>query len=204
MTVLGDAERILAQLYPYRWPIAVVAVVALAVLVRFAVRRGWHKTVRRHPRRSAALGLAALVVLVPLGWFLLSPLWTRVQLVEAAPLAAATGAPVAAVVASGEVRGADEFHFGEGTVRIVETAPGEHVLRFENFSVRNGPDLHVYLSPDPNGYAAAALDLGQLRATDGSFNQPIPAGTDLTRFRSVIVWCEPFSVLFASAPLVFA
>ena len=66
---------------------------------------------------------------------------------------------------------------------------------------RNGPDLHVYLSSDPEGYAADALDLGGLEATDGSFNHEIPAGIDPSRYRSVVIWCEPFSVLFAVAPL---
>ena len=35
--------------------------------------------------------------------------------------------------------------------------PGSTRLRLEDFSVRNGPDLFVYLSPDPDGYADGAL-----------------------------------------------
>lgn len=114
---------------------------------------------------------------------------------------AATEAPAfeAAVVAQGQFVGADDFHFGEGDAILIETAPGTYTLRFENFSVRNGPDLFVYLSPDPAGYAEGALNLGDLKATDGAFNYEIPAGTDVSQFKSAIVWCEAFSVLFATA-----
>ena len=66
--------------------------------------------------------------------------------------------------------------------------------------MRNGPDLYVYLSPDPNGYAEGAIELGRLRATDGSFNTPIPPGTDVRALRSVVIWCSEFAVLFAVAP----
>ena len=97
-------------------------------------------------------------------------------------------------------QGADEFHFGSGQALLVETAPGMYTLRFEGFSVRNGPDLFVYLSP-ADGYAAGALELGALKASDGSFNYEIPAGTDIGQFKSAVVWCRAFSVLFATAPL---
>jgi hypothetical protein len=108
------------------------------------------------------------------------------------------------VVASGEFEGADDFHFGRGQALLIETAPDVYTLRFEGFSVRNGPDLFVYLSQDPDGYTSDALELGRLKATDGSFNYEVPAGTDVSQFKSAIVWCKPFSVLFAAASLVNA
>ncbi len=110
----------------------------------------------------------------------------------------------AGVTASGEFRGADSFHFGRGQALLIETAPGTYTLRFENFSVRNGPDLFVYLSPNRDGYADGALELGRLKATDGAFNYDVPPGTDVAQFKSAIVWCKPFSVLFAVAPLLTA
>jgi hypothetical protein len=160
-----------------------------------AYRRGWHRAIRRHPRTATAAALLGLAVLIPLGGYLVSPLWTRTELNEADFVGAVVaGTEDAAPVASGEFRGADAFHFGRGTVRVVETAPGADALRFEGFSVRNGPDPHVYLSSDPEGYAADALDLGGLEAAEGSFNHEIPAGIDPSRYRSVVIWCEPFSV----------
>ncbi len=106
----------------------------------------------------------------------------------------------AGVVATGTFLGADEFHFGSGNAVVIETAPGAYTLRFEDFSVRNGPELYVYLSPTET-YDEQALEVGRLKATDGSFNYELPAGTDPSQFQSVIVWCRPFGVLFASALL---
>jgi len=137
---------------------------------------------------------------------------TATSAATAAPAAtpAATAAPAATpatteapqfqprVAGEGEFRGADDFHFGRGQALLIETAPGQYTLRFENFSVRNGPDLFVYLSNDPGGISDALL-LGDLKGTDGAFNYDVPAGTDVSRFNSAIVWCRQFAVLFATA-----
>lgn len=113
-----------------------------------------------------------------------------------------TPAPfVPSTIATGEFQGTDEFHFGDGTASIVEIEPGRYHLRLDDFSVRNGPDLYVYLSPDPDGYADDALELGLLKATDGSFGYDLPEGVDPARFRSAIIWCKQFSHLFATAAL---
>ena len=96
--------------------------------------------------------------------------------------------------------GADDFHFGEGNALLIETEPGVYTLRFEEFSVRNGPDLLVYLASDENS-VDGAINLGELKATDGAFNYEVPAGTDVAQYQYAIVWCRQFEVLFASAPL---
>jgi hypothetical protein len=104
------------------------------------------------------------------------------------------------VVSRGEFQGADDFHFGRGQALLIETAPDRYTLRFENFSVRNGPDLFVYLSADPGGIPDDSLLLGNLKGTDGAFNYDVPAGTDISRYKSALVWCKQFAVLFATAP----
>ena len=103
------------------------------------------------------------------------------------------------VVSRGEWKGADDFHFARGSALVVEVASGQFVLRAEGFSVRNGPDLFVMLSPSATGYQDGALKLGRLKATDGAFNYDIPIGTDLAKFQSVVVWCERFTTLFGTA-----
>ncbi len=119
------------------------------------------------------------------------------------PTPAPTDAPAQGfephVVRQGQFEGADDFHFGNGNALLIESQPGEYILRFEEFSVRNGPDLFVYLSPDPDGYDDAAINLGELKGTDGAFNYDIPPGTDISQFQSAIVWCKDFAVLFATA-----
>jgi len=103
---------------------------------------------------------------------------------------------------TGEFKGTDELHFGRGQAQIIETAPGRFVLRLEDFSVQNGPDLFVYLTPAEDGESVdGAINLGALKATDGSFNYDLPAGTDITNYRAAIVWCRRFSELFAVARL---
>jgi hypothetical protein len=117
------------------------------------------------------------------------------------PTIASTQAPAfePRVVNQGEFRGADDFHFGRGKALLIESAPNEYVLRFEEFSVRNGPDLFVYLSTNPNGYSDDALLLGELKGTDGAFNYEVPAGSDISTYESAVIWCKSFSVLFATA-----
>ena len=107
--------------------------------------------------------------------------------------------PVAAP--TGEFVGADSFHFGRGIVSILEPTPGAYVLRFEEFVVLNGPDLYIYLSTDPAGYTSGASEVARLKASKGSFNVEIPGGVDVSRVRSVVIWCKAFGVQFAHAEL---
>jgi hypothetical protein len=230
MSLIGDIERFLAtNLYPFRVPIAVGLLVLLVVAVVVARRRGWFAAARRHPGRTGIAIALALAIGLPSAWYLGSPLFIRTALNEpaptlgaptaspdvgasgAAPTAAPTESPSAAgptqapelaVPRTGTFTGADDFHFGSGTATLLETAPGAWTVRFEDFSVRNGPDLFVYVSPDPAGYDEAALEIGLLKATDGNFNMDLPPGMLPTGAASVVIWCKQFAVQFAVAPLL--
>jgi Electron transfer DM13 len=224
MEWIGELERTFAtSLYPLRLLIAIGLVVGGIVLVLVARKRGWFAAARRHPGRTAVAVVLALLIGGPIGWYLGSPLFIRTTLEEAAPTTdpGPTAAPLAthaseaptataspsataptlAPARTGEFTGADDFHFGSGTASLIEITPGRWIVRFEDFSVRNGPDLYVFLSPDAGGYTAAALELGTLKATDGSFNYEVPDGTDVTVLQSVVIWCKQFAVQFAVAPL---
>ena len=223
MEWLGDLERLFAtSLYPLRVPIAIGLGVALIGLIVLARRRGWFEAARRHPGRSAAVAVVLVATLGPIAWYLGSPLLIRTSLAEPAPavlptpsaelMASHQPAPSAASAPSGDIEaregtrtgsfvGADEFHFGSGSALLIETSPGEWIVRFEDFSVRNGPDLFVYLSPEADGYEDGAIELGPLKATDGSFNTAVPAGTNVGEMRSVVIWCKQFAVQFAVADL---
>ena len=108
-------------------------------------------------------------------------------------------------MASGSFHGSDDFHFGRGTATIVETAPGRYRLRFADFSVRNGPDLYVYLSPSADGYAdGIARARASSRPPTAPFGYDLPAGTDPADFASAMIWCKQFSHLFATAPFADA
>lgn len=83
-----------------------------------------------------------------------------------------------------------------GSAKILGN-PGSYQLLLQNLNSSNGPDLHVYLSAEvqPVNYA----DLGRLQSVAGDQLYTIPAGTDLTQFRYVLVHCQRFNHLFGSA-----
>ena len=231
MEWLGDlGSAFFGALYDNRLAAAGAGVVAAVVIAWIAWRRGWVPSARRHPRRAAAIGVPALAVVIPLAWYLASPLVLSRTVDEPAPVAIASrppgpsaapssDAPVASgapsdpapaplppLALSGAFHGSDEFHFGRGTAHLIEAAPGEFVVRLEDFEVRNGPDLYVYLSPDPAGYTKNAIELGRLKADKGNQNYAVPTGAldDRAKAASVVIWCKQFSHLFATAPLAAA
>ena len=101
---------------------------------------------------------------------------------------------------TGAFNGTDDFHFGAGPRRSSRRRRASTSSVSTDFSVRNGPDLFVYLSPDADDYDEGALELGKLKATDGAFGYDLPPGTDPADFASAIIWCKQFSHLFAVAP----
>ena len=217
MEIFGELERFATEeLYPYRWPLLIGLAVLTVAAAAAAVRLRWHAFAWRHRLASAAVLVPVLAIMLPVGWYTLSPLFERTHLEEASPLEAAMQTPapaatpgaateqtpafLAGIRRAGPFSGADDFHFGRGEAQLIETAPGVWTLRFEDFSVRNGPDLFVYLTNDPEDIDGA-VNLGGLKATDGAFNYELPAGVDPTAYSHAIVWCRRFAVLFASAPL---
>jgi electron transfer DM13 len=99
----------------------------------------------------------------------------------------------------------DPIHYGRGKVTVFQD-----LLHLESdFEVGPGPKFHVYLVPEQNVVPSTNVartmyvDLGRLKAFKGSQNYPIPAGIDLARYPSVVIWCEQFGVLISLAALKF-
>jgi DNA-directed RNA polymerase subunit F len=109
------------------------------------------------------------------------------------------------LVTQGDFYGADDFHQGRGDAFIYQNPDGSYFLRFENFEVTNGPQLHVILGRDPNPFnhdtLGDYLDLGPLKGNIGDQNYTIPVGTDLKGYGSVVIYCVPFRAIFAIAPI---
>ena len=93
----------------------------------------------------------------------------------------------------------DGFHKAEGIAKVINLADGRTFLRLENLKTTNGPDLYVYLSVGKD--ASDIVNLGRLKGNIGNQNYEIPAGTDLSKYNTVLVWCKAFSTLFGSAKL---
>jgi hypothetical protein len=126
---------------------------------------------------------------------------------EATPAEQPANAPVTepVIVAQGSFQGADDFHQGSGNATVFQLPNGGGLLRFENFDVTNGPDLRVLLASGaaPTDHASLGdyLDLGELKGNMGAQNYEIPAGTDLSEYQHVVIYCRAFSVVFATATL---
>lgn len=110
----------------------------------------------------------------------------------------------ATVVSQGVFVDADSFHRGSGVAKII-TQDGNSILRFEDFDVTNGPDLHVLLVQNPiptdQDNLGEYIDLGQLKGNKGNQNYVIPEDVDLSRYGSIVIYCEPFHVIFSTATL---
>ena len=106
----------------------------------------------------------------------------------------------------GQFVDADFFHKGSGEAKIISYSDGKNILRFENFDITNGPDLFVYLSDSatPGGNIESLgnfLDLGMLKGNKGNQNYDLPAQIDLEKYKSVVIWCKQFGILFPYAIL---
>ena len=174
----------------------------------------------RANRAAQAVLAVALVAAGAFGWWTLSPFFLTTTLNEDLPVrASASVAPTAStatasivtasatpagpkVLAMGQLQRVDDLHRGTGPVTLVEV-DGKTFVRFENVAIQNGPDLHVYLGRGMGGAYDGNRDLylGTLKATNGSFNYELPAGTPVGDYKSVVVWCRAFTVLFTWADL---
>ncbi len=158
------------------------------------------------------IGSAAVL---SVAWYLLSPLWNVIELDERSPLSPEEQAALddameegndvvmekdepmpAQVTLLSEAPFVAKAHDVAGKALLIEEN-GKKIVRFEEFDTINGPDLHIYLSADLTG--KDYVDLGSIKATKGNANYDIPEGTDTDTYRHVLVWCEPFRVLFSSA-----
>ena len=177
-----------------------------------------------HPYR---VGGAAVLVLAgaAAAWYLGSPLFITTYANEALPTVGlrtpaptfGTAPPNASepqpstpagvdpspkVLVRGELGFVDNLHNGKGEVRVIQVG-SQRFVRFESVAITNAPDVHIYLSKDTGGryVEANTVYLGPMKATNGSFNYPIPASVDIGQYKSVVVWCRAFTTLITWADL---
>lgn len=112
-----------------------------------------------------------------------------------------------AVVARGNFADVNDRLKGAGMVTIARNGAGVRVLSFEQFAVNKGPDLKVWLSAAPAPTADADIidnefvALGVLKSNTGDQSYEIAADVDLSKYGSVVIWCQQFNKLFSAAPL---
>lgn len=176
------------------------------------------RTFESRRRRWLILGSGGVLAVAVIVMALFQPwkLWVDEKVNEAVPLGAvqitsptattqaAASPTVPAVPAGGAFVSID--HGTSGMVVLLEDATGIQFVRLENLDTSNGPDLFVYMSTNPPDGREGQFDddyvnLGRLEGNVGSSNYVIPAGTDLSRYASVVIWCDRFNSAFGAAPL---
>ena len=97
-------------------------------------------------------------------------------------------------------------HEGSGTATITSLEEGgERILTLKDLDVSNGPDLRVLLSKNTNVRKASELgeyiEIDKLKGNIGTQHYILPDGIDPQEYRSVIIYCKPFRVVFNVADL---
>ena len=154
---------------------------------------------RRWPWVAGAAGAAVLVFV--LVWFQPQKLVLDDKVSDNSPAASSKE------LAGGQFVSLD--HGTRGKVRIVEGDDGGRVVRLEGLDTSNGPDLFVYLSTtgakgEESTFDDDFVSLGRLKGNKGDQNYAVPANVDLSRFTSVVIWCDRFNSAFGAADLVRA
>jgi hypothetical protein len=171
----------------------------------------------RH-RKAVAAVVVVVVGLAIFGFFWFRPdkLFVNTNVNEALPAVGSapigSAAPSAAPAAGPRVLSTGRFrnleHETRGVARIVQLSDGSRYVRFENFRTSSGPDVIVALSSIPateedwGAYDDGGfLSLGALKGNVGNQNYVVPASVDLSKYRSIVVWCRRFTVGFGAAPI---
>lgn len=121
----------------------------------------------------------------------------------AAPTAAEVKAAASGAEYKGEFRrnlkGSDFLHWGEGTVAV-----GSKAVTLTG-RVSPGPDYRLYLTP---GFVetkdeflrvkAQSVRVGEVKTFE-NFIVAVPEGIDVSRYDTVVVWCEAFAMFISAA-----
>lgn len=117
--------------------------------------------------------------------------------------------PDAQAIKSGDFIQLDAVHLAKGRATLYRSADGSLLLRFDDFSVTNGPDLRVYLSgtqapqkrEDLDLPGVSAFPVGALKGSKGNQQFTIPKELKIANYKSVVIFSESLSAVYSSAPL---
>lgn len=96
---------------------------------------------------------------------------------------------------------------GRGRAALYRLPNGRHALRFEGFNTSSNTDLFVWLSEARRPKTTKASvraphkEFALLKSTLGDQNYLLPRGLDPARYRSIVIWCEPVSIVYTAAAL---
>lgn len=96
------------------------------------------------------------------------------------------------------IHGSAEIETSDGITRIIFS---------DDFKTKNGPDLKVYLSKIPLTELSEkdvdddALRVSVLKSHKGSQSYTLPANIDISEYKSVVIQCEAYAVLWGGFDL---
>ncbi|HYO50867.1 MAG TPA: DM13 domain-containing protein [Chloroflexia bacterium] len=162
--------------------------------------------IKRNPLIILTTAIVAIAALA-FAWWTISPLFIRTNLVEgqAVTLPAASSDMESSggqampkdgltVLASGSFDRKDDVHYANGKAILARQEDGSIVVRLQDLDAANGPDLYVLVSEHPNPQSGVELhqgehNLGRLKATNGSFNYVLNPSIDVSKIKSVVIYC---------------
>ena len=74
-------------------------------------------------------------------------------------------------------------------------------LNFTDFKSDSGPDLDIYLVSNLTNVNGGFINLGDIKGLNGNYIYDLPANTDFTVYKHLVVWCSDFNVNFGYATL---
>jgi Electron transfer DM13 len=99
-------------------------------------------------------------------------------------------------------------HPTSGTAKLIKLVDGTFIVRLENLQTVGGPDVRIWASEGTNLAnsgtvgASAYTDLGRIKSTNGNQNYDLKLSAEqVSKIKSVIIWCQSFSVAFGGAAL---
>lgn len=134
-----------------------------------------------------ALGIYVLPILIA------PPAPTQAQIADM------SGGAIYAAEFKKELTDSDNFHWGEGEVKLTPT-----VITFAG-ELAPGPDYKLYLSPkfveteaEFNQLKSSMVRIGDVK-TFNNFAVSLPENVGLEDYNTVIVWCETFGEFITAA-----
>ena len=109
-------------------------------------------------------------------------------------------------LSSGTLAEITSGHPTSGMAKLIRLENGSHVVTLEGFKTINGPDVRVWVSETATLTnsalnSSAYTDLGALRSTNGNLKYDVPSSVDVSKIKSVIIWCKLASIAFGGAAL---
>ena len=139
-------------------------------------------------------------------WYLFRPekLFINKRVDEAAPFAQDDASQP---VYTGRFR--TVVHETSGRASVYRNTNGSLSLKLTDFNTSNGPDVHVVLAKagDPAlaktspGTPLDSVEVAPIKGNEGDQEYALPAGSDLAKYNTVVIYCERFRAVFGAADL---